>query len=141
VAVRVVTGRLPDRIGLIRVLIPALLLYAAGVLLVPHVSGVPALILVGAMCGAGHGYAFPIFSVLAIEQVSSAHRGRAVSWLTAMFDLGNTVANPLLGAIAEWAGYRVMFTVVACGVLSAAVAVWWKGGTLSTGQTRARGGA
>ncbi|MFI5395307.1 MAG: MFS transporter [Candidatus Binatia bacterium] len=141
VAVRVVTGRLPDRIGLIRVLIPALLLYAAGVLLVPHISGVPTLILVGAMCGAGHGYAFPIFSVLAIEQVSSARRGRAVSWLTAMFDLGNTVANPLLGAIAQWAGYRVMFTVVACGVLSAAVAVWWKGGTLLTGQTRTRGGA
>jgi MFS family permease len=141
VAVRVVTGRLPDRLGLIRVLIPALFLYATGVLLVPHVSGVPTLILVGALCGAGHGYAFPIFNVLAIEQVSPAHRGRAVSWLTAMFDLGNTVANPILGAIAEWAGYGVMFTVVGCGVLSAAAAVWWKGGTLSTGQKRARGSA
>lgn len=141
VAVRVVTRRLPDRLGLIRVLIPALFLYATGVLLVPHVSGVPTLILVGAMCGAGHGYAFPIFNVLAIEQVSPAHRGRAVSWLTAMFDLGNTVANPILGAIAEWAGYGVMFTVVGCGVLSAAAAVWWKGGTLSTGQKRAHGGA
>lgn len=127
VAVRVLTPRLPDRVGLIRVLIPALFLYAVGILLVPRVSSVPGLIFVGAMCGMGHGYAFPIFSVLAIEQVSPASRGRAVSWLTAMFDLGNTVANPLLGGIAEWAGYRTMFSVAGCGVLVAATAIWRKG--------------
>ena len=127
VAVRVVAPRLPDRVGLTRVLIPALFLYAIGILLVPQVSGVGAVLLVGAMCGAGHGYAFPIFNVLAIEQVSPAWRGRAVSWSTAMFDLGNTVANPVLGGIAEWAGYRVMFSVVGGGVLAAATAVWRKG--------------
>jgi len=127
VAVRVLAPRLPDRIGLTRVLTPALFLYAIGLLLVPQVSGVGAVLLVGAMCGAGHGYAFPIFSVLAIEQVSPAARGRAVSWMTAMFDLGNTVANPVLGGIAEWAGYRVMFSVVGGGVLAAGTAMWRKG--------------
>ena len=134
VAVRVLTGRLPDRLGLVRVLIPALILYAGGVLLVPHASRTLALIVVGALCGAGHGYAFPIFNVLALEQVPPMYRGRAVSWLTAMFDLGNTVANPVLGAIAEWAGFQVMFTVVGLSVLGAAVAVWLKGAILATSQ-------
>jgi len=139
VAVRVLTPRLPDRVGLTRVLIPALFLYASGILLVPHVSGIAAVILVGTMCGAGHGYAFPIFSVLAIEQASPAARGRAMSWMTAMFDLGNTVANPVLGAIAEWAGYRVMFSVVGGGVFAAATAVWCKGPVLlSAREARAR---
>ncbi len=127
VAVRVLTGRVPDRLGLRRVLIPALFLFAAGALLLPHVERSAALVMVGVMCGAGHGYAFPILNVLTVQQVSVAQRGRAVSWFTAMFDLGNTLANPVLGAIAEWAGYRAMFTVSGLAVLITAAIVWRKG--------------
>jgi len=126
VAVRVLTGRLPDRFGLRRVLIPSLFLYAAGTLLLPHVEHSLALVLVGMMCGTGHGYAFPILNVLTVQQVTAAQRGRAVSWFTAMFDLGNTLANPLLGALAEWAGYGVMFTASGLGILLAAANVWRK---------------
>jgi MFS family permease len=130
VATRVLTGRLPDRIGLRRVLIPALFIYACGVLLVPHIGGPhvgwAALILVGIMTGAGHGYAFPILNALMVGQVSSAYRGRAVSWLTAMFDLGNTLANPLLGAVAHWLGYTAMFTTSGVGLLITAVVFWWR---------------
>lgn len=126
VAVRVLTGRLPDRLGLRRVLIPSLFLFAAGTLLLAHVEHPLALILVGMMCGTGHGYAFPILNVLTVQQVTAAQRGRAVSWFTAMFDLGNTLANPLLGALAEWAGYRVMFTASGLGILLAAANVWRK---------------
>ena len=126
VAVRVLTGRLPDRLGLRRVLIPSLFLYAAGTLLLPHVEHPLALVLVGMMCGTGHGYAFPILNVLIVQQVTVAQRGRAVSWFTAMFDLGNTLANPLLGALAEWAGYRVMFTASGVGILLTAANVWRK---------------
>ena len=124
VAVRALTGRLPDRLGLRRVLIPSLFLYAAGVLLIPHVSSAAALILVGMMCGTGHGYAFPILNALTVQQVSPAYRGRAISWLTAMFDLGNTLANPILGALAEWAGYAVMFTTAGATTFITAVVVW-----------------
>jgi predicted MFS family arabinose efflux permease len=56
--------------------------------------------------------------------------------MTAMFDLGNTLANPVLGAIAEWAGYRVMFSVVGGGVLAAATAMWRKGPALRAARGR-----
>ena len=125
VAVRVISGRLPDRIGLRRVLVPALLVYACGVLWVPHAS-TTALVAIGMLCGIGHGYAFPILNALAVEQVSAAYRGRAVSWLTAMFDLGNTLANPALGAVAHWAGYTAMFSTSGVALLLAVVAVWWR---------------
>jgi predicted MFS family arabinose efflux permease len=78
------------------------------------------------MCGAGHGYAFPVLNALSVEQVSPAYRGRAISWLTAMFDLGNTVANPVLGAVAESAGYRTMFTSTAVGMFITTALVWWQ---------------
>jgi len=136
VAVRVFTGRLPDRLGLQRVLVPALFLYAFGVLLVPHAERAVALVLVGMMCGAGHGYAFPILNVLAVQRVSGAHRGRAVSWFTAMFDLGNTVANPILGAVAEWAGYPVMFTASGLGILTTAAVVWRRGTAITPSPSR-----
>ena len=126
VVTRVFTGRLPDRIGPRRVLIPALFLYAGGVLLVPHTSGVLGLLTAGMMCGAGHGYAFPILNALIVGRVAAAYRGRAVSWLTAMFDLGNTLANPLLGAIAHWVGYTAMFSTSGTGLLCTAVAFWWR---------------
>jgi predicted MFS family arabinose efflux permease len=115
---------LPDRIGPRRVLIPALFLYAGGVLLVPHTGGAFGLLIPGMMCGAGHGYAFPILNALIVGQVSAVYRGRAVSWLTAMFDLGNTLANPLLGAIATWAGYTAMFSMSGIGLLCTAVVYW-----------------
>jgi MFS family permease len=126
VAVRVVSGRLPDRVGLWRVLIPALFAYAVGLLLVPQVNAAWALVMVGVMCGAGHGYAFPVLNALSVEQVSPVYRGRAISWLTAMFDLGNTVANPVLGAVAEWAGYPTMFTTSAVGMFITTALVWWQ---------------
>jgi len=135
VATRVLTGRLPDRIGPWRVLIPALFMYACGVMLVPHFDGWFGLIVVGMMCGAGHGYAFPILSALVVGQVSTAYRGRAVSWLTAMFDLGNTLANPLLGAIAHWVGYTAMFSTSGLGLLLTSVAVWWRGTEAVTGTS------
>ena len=123
VTVRVLTGHLPDRIGLRRVLVPAFVGYAVGLLLIVRVDSRLALIAVGALCGAGHGYAFPILSVLVVERVSAVQRGRAVSWFTAMFDLGNTLANPLLGALAEWASYRVMFSTSGLCMLALAALV------------------
>ena len=115
---------MPDRVGLRRVLLPALLLYATGLFLVPRVGHARVLLVVGAMCGAGHGYAFPILSALAVELVPPSLRGRAVSWLTAMFDLGNTLANPMLGAVAEWVSYPAMFTSSAVGVLAGTALLW-----------------
>lgn len=61
-----------------------------------------------------------------MEQVAAAHRGRAVSWFTAMFDLGVTIANPILGAIADTAGYVTMYTVSGIALVGAAGAVWGK---------------
>jgi MFS family permease len=124
VAVRILGGRLPDRVGLQRVLFPALLVFAGGIFAIPH-AGPQALILVGAACGAGHGYVFPILTVLTAERVAPGQRGRAVTWFTVMFDLGTTLASPAFGAVAEWQGYAAMFTLAGTAML-AGVAMMWR---------------
>ncbi|HVM97325.1 MAG TPA: MFS transporter, partial [Candidatus Acidoferrales bacterium] len=111
VAVRVLTGHLVDGIGHMRMLTFAFTLYATAVLLVPRLEGGWSWTVIGMLGGAGHGYAFPILSALVVDQAGAA-RGRAVSWFTAMFDLGAMLSNPILGALAEWQGYTVMYTVV-----------------------------
>jgi hypothetical protein len=48
-----------------------------------------------------------------VNRVGPLQRGRTLGWFTAMFDLGNMLGNPALGASAEWLGYTVMYNGVA----------------------------
>jgi MFS family permease len=135
VVVRVFTSHLPDRIGRTRVLAASFAVYAAAILLIPHLDGPFAWLVIGVLGGTGHGYAFPILSALVIDQAGAA-RGRAVSWFTAMFDLGHMLSNPTLGALAEWQGYTVMYTAVGLFTVGAATALALGGGRLTPDPNR-----
>jgi predicted MFS family arabinose efflux permease len=120
IAVRVLGSHLPERLGPRRILIPALLAFGTGVAVTPFTTSARALLVIGALCGAGHGYAFPILNVLAVARTPAAVRGAVVSLYTAMIDLGQTVGAPLLGAIATLS-YPAMF-LTAGGALAVAAA-------------------
>ncbi len=121
VFVRIVSGHLPDRLGRYPMLAFAFLLYGSALYLLPRAPDRTVLHLVGALAGAGHGYAFPILAALVVD-LGHGRRGRAVSWFTAMFDLGHTLSNPLLGAMAEHLGYRAMYSSVGALAFSAGAA-------------------
>ena len=124
-AIRVVSGRLPDRLGLRRVLIPALLVYSVGVAAIPY-GDRPLWAALAVLCGAAHGYAFPILNALVVAQVPGTYRGRAVSWLTAMFDLGHTIGNPVLGVVAHALSYRAMYRASGTVLLVTTILLWWQ---------------
>ncbi|MEW6271541.1 MAG: MFS transporter [Thermodesulfobacteriota bacterium] len=119
---RVVGGRLPERLGPRRLLVPALLAYAVGLALTPFTATQPPLLALGAVCGAGHGYAFPILNVLAVARTPGHVRGAVVSLYTAMIDLGQMAGAPLLGAIAM-RSFRAMFLTAAAALVLAALAM------------------
>jgi predicted MFS family arabinose efflux permease len=121
IVTRLVGSRLPDRVGPRRIVMPALVAYGVGLALVSFTSGSAGLIIVGLVCGAAHGYIFPILNVLVVARTPARVRGAAVSLYTAMIDLGTMIGGPVLGAIAK-VGYRPMF-LVAAGVTWSAVAV------------------
>ncbi len=110
VAVRVISSNLPDRVGRLPVLTAAFLVYGVALLCIPRVEGELRL-WAGVLAGIGHGYAFPILAALVVD-LAGGRRGRAVSWFTAMFDVGHSLGNPALGSIAEHFGYRTMYTAV-----------------------------
>ncbi len=126
VAIRVLFGRVPERVGPKRVLSGALISLLAGLLLLSTASAAWQLIVAGLLCGLGHGWAFPILLGLVIERARPTERGAALAIYTALFDAGVLLGGPLFGAVIESLGYRAMFLSAAALVVAGiAILKWW----------------
>lgn len=123
VTLRVFGRTLPDRLGPRRMLVPALASLAAGLYLLSRLSSFAVLGTAGLLCGMGHGYLFPILSALAVADTDRRTRGSAMSFFTAVFDLGQMVGPPFFGVVAQAAGYPAAFVTAMIGV-AAALAGW-----------------
>lgn len=122
ILLRLFAGWLPDRIGLKRVLYPAMLVFSAGFLLLAAAHSTLAVVIAGVFCGAGHGYGFPILYAIAFGRAHVLDRGSASAIFTGLFDVGTLTGAPLLGALVAWLGYPAMFRVAAAWVLVGLVA-------------------
>jgi MFS family permease len=120
--VRAVSGPLGDRIGYAAVALPGLACVAAGLagLALEWATWVafPAIALVGV----GFGAAFPALTAIAAQRAPDSARGAALGAFLTFNDLGNALAGPLVGFIAERAGSRWAYgTPAIMAVIGAAV--------------------
>lgn len=117
VLARLLAGHLPDRYGPAPVAIGAVLVEAAGLLLIA-VSHSLVLAIVGGMAmGAGFSLLNPSLMLIAVGRVSEAARGATMGTYTAFFDAGVGFGAPLAGLAAALTSYEGAF------LLAAAVAV------------------
>lgn len=107
--VRLVGGRLPDRVGPKRVLLPALATLVAGFGCLAAAEGRREVLAAGVLCGLGHGFIYPTLSSLVVSRASEAGRGAAISIFTALPDVGGLLGAPLLGGVIEARGFSQMF--------------------------------
>lgn len=123
---RLAAGRLPARFGERRVLVLSIVVFAAGFFVLAGATTAVGVALAGALCGAGHGFVFPILTALVAERAPVADRGSAMSLFTALFDLGGLVGGPVLGLVIEVAGYPSMYATAGVVILLAAgvYALW-----------------
>jgi MFS family permease len=106
---RITIGRSLDRIGHRRVLLPVLVMPAAGLLMLGVTHG-PALFLASAIVfGAGFGLMYPAFAAYVIEHVPAARRGAAFGAIIAAFDTGLGTGSTVMGSVIEAFGYRSAF--------------------------------
>jgi predicted MFS family arabinose efflux permease len=126
IAVRLLFARLPARIGEKRVLLPALIALMVGFVVLARAGSAVDIAAAGILCGAGHGYAFPILFGLTVTRASEATRGSAVAFFTALFDIGVFVGAPLLGAVIARAGYPAMYALAAAllGIATVVYFAW-----------------
>lgn len=96
---RVFFGWLPDRVGPRRLLFPALAAIAAGFALLALARSAQEVVWAGLLCGAGHGFTFPILFGMVVTRARDTERGAAMSIFTALFDAGALVGGPLFGRL------------------------------------------
>ena len=109
IGLRLFAAWLPDRVGPKRVLYPALGSMVLGFVVLASATGSGAIAVAGVLCGAGHGYAFPIVMGMVVSRAAEADRGSAMAIFTGLFDVGALLGGPAFGAIIRFGNYSSMF--------------------------------
>ena len=115
VAMRLIGGGLPDRVGAVPCAIAAGLGDAAGLAMIALAGSAPVLIAGAVVMGASFSLIFPSLALLVLGPTPPERRGAAMGTFTACFDLGLGLGGPIAGALAQLGGYETSFLVMACG--------------------------
>lgn len=124
IAVRMLLGHLPDRLGGYRVAAWSLAVEAIGQALLWFATNA-GVALAGAMVtGLGCALVFPALGVEALKRVPPANRGSAMGAFVAFLDIAYGLAGPAAGVIAGHFGYAAVYAFGAgCALLGAALAL------------------
>jgi len=112
-ASRVFAGRISDRLGRRRVILPFMALLTAAVFALAFLDGLLMLVVIGFAFGLGFGAFMPILNALVVDKTPSVERGSALGFFTSFMDVGIATGSVLLGLIGEWHGFPVMFFAAA----------------------------
>lgn len=114
---RLVAGKLSDKFGRRKVIIPFLGLVALAVLMLPFLNNVLLLILVGGCFGLGFGAFMPALNAFVVDETLPQERASALAFFSAFMDVGITTGSVILGIVAQFAGYGKMFGLAGIIVL------------------------
>ncbi|QPQ37571.1 MFS transporter [Lysinibacillus sp. JNUCC-52] len=111
------TGKLYDTKGPQFVIIPGIISFAIGLILLANVSG-PALFLFSAVfVGFGYGAVTTSLQALAVQSTAHTRSGYATATYFTMFDLGIALGSYILGMVAVQVGYGSVY-LTGAGVLA-----------------------
>ena len=122
-AVRLVSGRIADRRGPFSVAVPGIALGAVGLGIAATAPSAPFGYLAMVVIGVGSGASFPAITSIVTSRAPAAERGVAVASLLMFNDLGQALAGPLSGKVADTFGWRWVFGVPALVGILGTVAI------------------
>jgi MFS family permease len=108
---RVFSGRLADRVGHRRFLLPCLALVTVGLTATALAQTRMQLVLAAAVFGLGFGNQYPAFVGYVLKFVDPARRGAAFGGILAAFDTGIGTGSIATGWMAQHVGLRAAFGV------------------------------
>ena len=114
-------GKLSDRIGRRRVILPGLALGAASVALLPWVSEIFGLTALSLVFGLGFATVTSSTSALVADLTRNGRFGASMGVLRTVMDVGQSIGPVLTGWMVTVAGYASAFTLLAAILLAAAV--------------------
>lgn len=119
IGIRLTCGRLSDRWGRRRVILPALLLMGSGTLGLIWLVSPIGLLIVGTLTGMAHGLLFPALSAYTMDLADSGGRGRSLGAFSTAMLLGHALASFIFGIIAERFGYRPIYLIASAITMTA----------------------
>lgn len=122
-ASRIFAGRLSDRYGRRRVILPFMILLAVGVFALPFLNSLLLLAFIGVTFGFGFGAFMPTLNALVVDKTPPPERGSALGFFTSFMDVGIAFGSGVLGLVGEHMGLAAMF-VAAGGVLLVGIGVF-----------------
>ena len=125
VGVRLLGGRLPDRIGPSNIVVPALSTYVLAFIIAAGAHTYSHFCLAGLLAGLGHGYCFPVLTSQVVSRIDVQLRGIGLATFTAIWELTSVGMTPLYGFISDWYGQAVMFSLAAVIATSCCTAWVW----------------
>lgn len=125
IAMRILCGHLPDKIGGTRVAIASLSVEAIGQCLIwvsPSYGGA----LLGAfLTGIGCSMVFPSMGVEVVKRIAPHLRGTALAGFAAFQDLAYGITGPIVGVFVDYYDYSVVFLIGGCAAfLGLCIALW-----------------
>jgi MFS family permease len=121
ILVRALAGKLSDAKGRKFVIIPGMVLIAAGLGVLSTASALETFLRAALLYGLGFGLVHPSLMAFLVDKVSDKGRGAAMGTFTASFDLGIGTGSILLGLVLQYYGFQVMYTLSGLIVLTGAV--------------------
>lgn len=106
---RPITGRLFDTMGPNVIIIPSILIFAAGLFVLSLASSAWMLLLAGALIGLGYGTLLPSFQTLAIQASPNRRSAYATATFFTLFDTGIAVGSFVLGIAVAYMGYANLY--------------------------------
>lgn len=121
ILVRALAGKLSDIKGRKFVIIPGMVIIAAGLWILSTASALYVFLLAALLYGLGFGLVHPSLMALLVDRVSEKGRGAAMGTFTAAFDLGIGTGSIILGLVLQYFGFQVMYSLSGLIVLAGAV--------------------
>lgn len=112
ITVRMPLGRLSDRVGRMRVIIPAMLLLSLALAGLRMAGGMELLIVAAILYGLGDSGAGAATVALVVDEAPLEVRGTALGVLYASFDLGAGLGGVVMGPVAGVVGYGGMYLLL-----------------------------
>lgn len=116
-----VMGRLSDRVGRRRVILPGLLIGAASVVLLPVFPNVVGLSVLSLVFGLGFATVTSSTAALVADLTQDGRFGSSMGVLRTVMDVGQSIGPVLTGFVVGVAGYASAFTLLAAILAAAAL--------------------
>jgi MFS family permease len=110
-ACRALFGRLSDRLGRARVIVPAMACVAVGFFVLALPPGPASLAVAALFLGSGSAVLYPTLVALVADRAPDGERGLALGTLSGAWDLGVVVGSALVGVVIERYSYGAGFAV------------------------------